>query len=317
MTSRQGCSTLLLAAGAVLACTFAGPGEAANTRDAAPCRNLWGGTGLPTIKASVLQTEDYTYVCHEAYVVLHDNTRKTPVYVLEHLVRKQVSGDFNRPDQQFRDDPALPEGRRAIDPDYRGSRFDRGHQAPSADFSVAEELMRESFLLSNAVPQQGIGFNRHIWANLEDLVRKLVVDRGELYVITGPIYPPDDDNEVVTITEESNPCGFAIELPMPKRAAICAANNQDKNATCNAGVAVPSGLFKVIYDPKLQRSNAYILPNINHNPLKKTSKPLDYLDQFRVPVETVEAHTGLKLFPALSDRARRVRTVHCTARMLH
>ncbi|HEX8165676.1 MAG TPA: DNA/RNA non-specific endonuclease [Beijerinckiaceae bacterium] len=301
-----------LFAGALLTCILGSAAEAANPKDAAPCKRLWEGTGLPGLKASLLQTEDYTFVCHEAYVLLHDNNRKTPVYVLEHLVQRQVSGDFNRPDQPFREDPALPEGRRAVDKDYTGSKFDRGHQAPSADFSVSEELMRESFLLSNAVPQQGIGFNRHIWAALEDLVRNLVVERGELYVITGPIYPPDDETEASAITQDSNPCGNAIDLPAPKRASICG-----KDTKCENGVAVPSALFKVLYDPKMQRTNAYILPNINHNPLKKTTKPLEYLDKFRVPVETVEAHTGLNLFPAFSARERRVRTVHCTARMLH
>lgn len=317
MRARQRLRILLAAAAAVLACGLASPAQAANARDAARCKHLWEGTGLPTLKASVVQTEDYSFVCHEAYVLLHDNVRKTPVYVLERLVRKQVTGEFNRPNQKFQEDEALPEGRRAIDPDYAGSRFDRGHQAPSADFSISEELMRESFLLSNAVPQQGIGFNRHIWASLEDLVRKLVIDRGELYVITGPIYPPDDDTDAVTITDDSNPCGFTIDLPLPRKASICEANNKDKNAKCEAGVGVPSGLFKVIYDPKMQRANAYILPNINHNPLKKTTKPLAYLDRFRVPAEVVEAHTGLKLFPAFNERERRVRTVHCTARMLH
>jgi endonuclease G len=309
---------LLGAAGAFLVWIAATPTDAANPRDAVPCKRLWQVTGLPTLKASVVQTEDYTFVCHEAYVLLHDNTRKTPVFVLERLVKAQVAGELNRPDQAFREDPALPEGRRAVDPDYRGSKLDRGHQAPSADFSVSEELMRESFLLSNAVPQQGIGFNRHIWASLEDLVRKLVIDRGEIYVITGPVYPPDDLTEGAEgITQDSNPCGHAIDLPAPKKAAICAANNQDKNARCDAGVAVPSGLFKVMYDPKLQRVNAYVVPNINHNPLKKTTKPLEYLERFRVPAETVEAHTGLKLFPAFSDRERRVRTTNCTATMLH
>ena len=105
--------------------------------------------------------------------------------------------------------------------------MDRGHQAPSADFSSNLELMKESFTLSNAVPQQGDGFNRHIWKEFEDLVRKLAKDRGEIFVITGPINREPNDEDEITIKADANPCTNEIKLEGPKsRTAICGKGNK-------------------------------------------------------------------------------------------
>lgn len=41
-------------------------------------------------------------------------------------------------------------------------------------------------------PQVGIGFNRHIWENLESAIRGWVQQRGKLIIITGPIFIPED-----------------------------------------------------------------------------------------------------------------------------
>ncbi|BGP44168.1 nuclease [Rhodotorula kratochvilovae] len=50
---------------------------------------------------------------------------------------------------------------------------DRGHMVPAADAKQSQEAMGETFLLSNIAPQVGDGFNRHYWAYLEAVRRKL------------------------------------------------------------------------------------------------------------------------------------------------
>ena len=144
----------------------------------------------------------------------HNNVNKTPDWVLERLNKEQFAGGKDRPKTKFQPEEFVCQAARAVDKQYANSKMDRGHQAPSADFSSADELMRESFTLSNAVPQQGLGFNRHIWKEFEDLVRKLAQDRGEIIVITGPINR--DNGEVVTIKAETNPCRNEITLGGPK-----------------------------------------------------------------------------------------------------
>jgi endonuclease G len=86
--------------------------------------------------------------------------------------------------------------------------------------------MSESFLLSNMAPQIGIGFNRGIWAVLEEKIRDWTIARGELYVVTGPIFAPGADNRIGT--------------------------NK---------VAVPTHFYQVVFDPVRVEAIAFILPN--------------------------------------------------------
>ena len=135
------------------------------------CSDLWKKVGLPVYARE--QERDTIVVCHTRYVLSHNNANKTPDWVLEHLTRAQVSGTNKRPKVKFKPDPYVPPDKRAVDSDYTNSKFDRGHQAPSEDFNENRQWMIESFILSNVVPQVGVGFNQGIWKSLEGHVRDL------------------------------------------------------------------------------------------------------------------------------------------------
>jgi len=272
------------------------------------CKGLWGPIGMPQYANDDV---DATPVCHSAYVLSHNNVNKTPDWVLERLRRAQFAGGEDRPTIKFTYERSVCKAARAVDAQYAGSKMDRGHQAPSADFSSSVDLMKESFILSNAVPQQGEGFNRHIWKEFEDLVRGLAKERGELFVITGPINREEGDE--VTIKANQNPCGNEIKLEGPKgRTEIC---GKGKKCDEGQGVAIPIALFKVIYDPKNKRANAYILPNIDHRPLDKSKNSFEYLKKYRVAVRTVEQYTGLQFLRALPTRERKAQIDECIATM--
>jgi DNA/RNA endonuclease G (NUC1) len=284
------------------------PGPANNFNT---CKKLWEPIGTPAYASDDI---DATPVCHEAYVLSHNNVNKTPDWVLERLNKSQFAGGQDRPKTKFQPEEFVCKAARALDNQYTNSTMDRGHQAPSADFSSNLELMKESFTLSNAVPQQGVGFNRHIWKEFEDLVRKLANDRGEIFVITGPINRSADEDEL-TIAADSNPCRNEIKLEGPKgRSAIC---GKDKKCPEGEGVVVPVALYKIIYDAKNRRANAYILPNIDHRKLDKSKDPLEYLKTFRVTVRTVEQYTGLQFLRAIPKRLRKAQIEECVATMLH
>jgi DNA/RNA endonuclease G (NUC1) len=173
--------------------------------------------------------------------------------------------------------------------------------------------MNESFILSNAVPQQGLGFNRGIWKEFEALVRKLTKDRGNLVVITGPIYPAAN-GALPQITKRNNACKMEIAFAKPPKTAICPDNRGDSKKKCDAGVAVPVGLFKILYDPASKRANAYVLPNVDHRPFEGKDA-LEYLKQFRTTVKVVERFTG---FQFLTDiPGRRAQVEECVATMMH
>lgn len=276
------------------------------------CKELWKGVGVPVYAGESI---DATPVCHTKYVLSHNNVNKTPDWVIEHLTRKQVSGKNKRPNVKFGYEDKICAPAQAKDARYVSSGFDRGHQAPSADFSENRDWMKESFKLSNAVPQIGIGFNRHIWKEFEDLVRKLTVNRGELYVITGPINT-DARGRIDSITRAVNPCHNVIKLEPPKPSEICGGDTKSKKA-CENGVKVPAALYKIIYDPGMKRANAYVLPNINHNKLDNTSDALDYLKQYRTSIRVIERLTGLQFLRDIPRRKRKAQIEQCIATMLH
>jgi DNA/RNA endonuclease G (NUC1) len=281
------------------------------------CKSLWEGIGLPLSNKDD-DADAFTYVCHEKFLVRHNNETKTPDWVIERLTADQVAKELSRPDQAFKPDTCLPSSGQAIDNNYRLSLYARGHQAASADFSVNEKWMRDTFVFSNAVPQEGAGFNSSIWSQLEAKVRDLARDRGEIYVITGPIYQNPNGKEIV-VSEEQNPCGREIRLPVLDRKEICGGSKAaGPTLSCTEGVAIPAGLFKVIVDPGLGRVNAYLLPNIDHPSRKERGTSTDeYLATWRVSVLNLEDRAGYTFLPGLSRHERKAQVEACPATMFH
>jgi len=164
-------------------------------------------------------------LCRLGYALSHDGDKKVPIWVAYHLTKEHMAGTHPRSDD-FRPDPDLEPGQRAELADYKNSGYDRGHMAPAADMKWDARAMTESFLLSNMTPQVGIGFNRGIWAVLEEKIRDWTIARGELYVVTGPIFAPSGDKRIGT--------------------------NK---------VAVPTHFYQVVFDPVRVEAIAFILPN--------------------------------------------------------
>lgn len=204
-------------------------------------------------------------LCRAGYALSHDPEHKVPDWVAYHLTREKVQGTEQR-SEDFRPDPDLEEGERAELADYAGSGYDRGHMAPAGSMAWSPQAMSESFLLSNMAPQIGIGFNRHIWKSLESRVRRWTKARGELYVVTGPIYQ-----------------GAAFKFI-----------GDDQ-------VAVPTHFYKVIFDPITVEAIAFVLP---HERLKTRDLPkyivsvdkveamtgLDFLSRLNDEVEALVEH---------------------------
>jgi endonuclease G len=274
--------------------------------DADTCSELWQGIGLPDYVRG--DERDTTIVCHTKYVLSHNNAALGPDWVLEHLTAEQVSGKHTRPKLKFQHETLVPRG--ANDSDYVSSGFDRGHQAPSADFSENVDWMKESFMLSNIVPQVGAGFNRDIWATLEGHVRDLAIARGELYTVTGPVYP--EGKSKITISAEENSCGNEIVLNPPARASICGSKKQ-----CgDDGVLVPSAMFKLIYDPDAKRANVFLMPNINHRKAEDFTNSMNYIKKFQVSVRALEDVTNIEFLGTLPASLRQTVKTQCAAVMM-
>lgn len=157
-------------------------------------------------------------LCFTPFAVLHNGQTKTPTFVVQRLNRQLLdkARSVARKDR-FYEEARLPKAERAQLADYRNSGYSRGHMAPAADMH-SKEAMAQSFSLANIVPQNQI-HNSGAWARIESDTHKYVRRaRGDVYVFTGPVY----------------------ETAPPRIG--------------EGGVAVPTWLFKLVYDPSTGRS---------------------------------------------------------------
>lgn len=191
--------------------------------DAPACPALFADGRAPVLTNPKL-SDRAVPLCFDAFAVLHSGVSRTPLYAAERLTRRSVSAArrVERADA-FHDEDRLPEDDRASLSDYVRSGYDRGHLAPAGDMPSAV-AQAESFSLANIVPQNR-ALNRGLWAAIEESVRRLATERGEIFVVTGPIF-------------EGRSVG-AIK----------------------GRVLVPTQLFKAIYDPRTGEAGAYLAPN--------------------------------------------------------
>ena len=163
-------------------------------------------------------------LCFEAFSVMHSGVSKTPLWAAEHLTRDRLKAAREVPrDDSFHAEETLPPKHGAELADYARSGYDRGHMAPAADMPT-RQAQHESFSLANVVPQNRRN-NQQLWAAIEGATRHLVNQRGELYVLTGPIFEGDQIKRI------------------------------------NGRVFVPTHVFKAVVDPAANEGAAWLAPN--------------------------------------------------------
>ena len=213
--------------------------------------------GIPSTNGTILY--------REAYVLLHDNSKKVPLWVSYHLTRQHLQGTQERVDK-FKPDQDLLEGERAELSDYRKSGYDRGHMAPAGDMKRSYKVMLESFYLSNMCPQAP-GLNRGLWKTLEEKIRDFTRAEGEVWIICGPVFKDIDGDGIGDYLDR-------IGL------------NQ---------VWVPTHFYKIIvFSVNSERIDA-IAFKMPHRKLYKS------LDSYITTVDSIEILTGLNFLNELLD----------------
>ena len=216
----------------------------------AACRWYFPGGQLPRV--SRLRARELRDLCYEAFAVLHSGRTKTPVFAIERLTAaklRDARGEHRT--NRFFADARLPAAERAQMADYAGSSYDRGHMAPAGDMPTAV-AMAQSFSLANMVPQAPQN-NRGAWSKLEiDTPKYAMRAKGPVFVFTGPVYSARPE-------------------------------------TIGAGkVAVPSHLFKPVYDPQAGRAWAHWIANTDE---ARIGPPISYQELVR--------RTGIEFLPGI------------------
>jgi len=146
----------------------------------------------------------------EGFALGYSSAWKQPKWVSYRLTAEEVITATVGRSNDFQPDPDVKGSQSQLD-DYRGSGYDRGHNAPSADMKWSAKAMKECFYLSNMSPQDG-SCNSGIWNEIENTVRGFACAEGSVFVVTGPVV------------------------------------GKDPKTIGNNRVAVPDGFYKVVYD---------------------------------------------------------------------
>jgi endonuclease G, mitochondrial len=162
-------------------------------------------------------------VRHKAFILNYQEDYEQASWVLHRLLAKASGGKAPR-SNEFMPDPEVSSGS-AKSYDYGRSGYDKGHLCPAGDFKYDKELEDETFYMSNMSPQVG-DFNRGIWNDMEQLIRRWAKKRGSLIVVTGPV--------------------------LKKGLETIGRSTQ---------IAVPEQYYKILYDPEAKQAIAILMPN--------------------------------------------------------
>jgi len=184
------------------------------------CGDHFVGKAPPNVSAVVNHERN---LCFAEFAIGYSMLSRSPLYSAEHLTALEVrQAKLIDRNDQFHEESSLPDNARAELRDYRGSGFDRGHLAPSADMPT-ESSQFESFSLANMVPQLHAN-NAGIWSRIESSVRAVAVRYGDVYLVTGGIY-------------------------------------ESSHQKINGRIPVPNALFKSLYVPSLGAAAVFVVDN--------------------------------------------------------
>lgn len=238
------------AAAFLVALALSGSANAAET-----CPALFADGTAPALRNAKLAAKTAT-LCFDAFAILHSGASRTPLYAAERLTRAgiQAARRVDRVDSFHEEERLSPEQRSELS-DYVRSGYDRGHMAPAADMPTGQ-AQAQSFSLANIVPQDR-DLNRNLWSAIEESVRRLALRRGEIFVVTGPVFS-----------------GNAVQA-------------------IKGRVLVPSEIYKAVYDPARGEAGAYVAANDDNGAWRTVSldelRVLSGIDVFPTAPDAVKA----------------------------
>ena len=205
-------------------------------------------------------TADEIVIQHIGFTLSYNPKTMMPNWVAYQLHATDLEGDAVRAGR-FSPDPSpqLNGYTLAEHWNYTNSGWVRGHMVPAGDLKYSQEAMNCSFYTTNICPMD-MTFNNGIWKRLEEKIRKLAIQFGYVFIITGPVV---GDNTHGNVGE--------------------------------SGIVVPDAFFKAIIVPCNASFKAigFYMPN---EPAPKGSR----LKDFAVPVKELETLIDRTLFIHLS-----------------
>lgn len=249
--------------------------------------------------------------CGDGFISEYDGVTRNPRWVVERItadgLRLRQGHTGGRAEKTFHEDRSIPVHLRAHLGSYAGSGWDRGHLAAAANHAshdeqtdIGDDVLRDTFLLSNVSPQAGEGFNRDCWAKLEAWVRGLLHPPDSVRGSVSADVPESTFDEVLI-------CTGPLWVP---RSHELESNDRWRYEYQALGspfrwVAVPTHFYKVVAarlrnkyrgldegdTPSEWAVGAFVMQNAAPSPPGRVFRPLDYA----VPIVAVEALAGVEV----------------------
>jgi len=213
------------------------------------CKDLFPARQIPST------TQVGRDLCFDDFAIYYSPVDKKPIYTIEKLNGDQLKAPHPRRTNQFYEEARLPIRERSLLADYKGSRYDRGHNVPAGDMT-SEQGMAQSFSLANMMPQARQN-NQGIWAKRVEEPTRLYIKRsqGDIFVYTGST-------------------GQAGSIGKSK-------------------VIVPTHLYKLVFDPTKKLAWAYWVENTDDAqmsaPITYTELVKKIGIDFHLPLDTSES----------------------------
>lgn len=232
--------------------------------------------------------DGYIYRSYSAAVGAKSNVRNyTICYNTEYLAAEWVAypmhsfytnGSANRDRSSFKKEPSIAANQQMNG--YYKSPYNRGHQIAAADRKCTQEMMDQTFYVTNMTPQLG-RFNSTLWGNLEGKVRSEQC-KDTLYVVTGAYFKGKHDASIATSTTDSS----GKRCPTP--------SHYYKLLLRTVGKDTGKRVAEITDASELQ-AIGILIPH--HDSGSST-----YLkDEWFVSVKELEELTGFEFFPMLND----------------
>ena len=183
-------------------------------------------------------------------------------------------GSNSRPGWQY--NPEIDED---LQPDlcsgsYSGDTYSRGHMIPNGARNGIKEMQKQTFYVTNSVPQRQNKFNGSIWNAMEQAIQAIVKGTSEeIYVVTGVAFNKVGENKTVKSTK---------------------AKDDDKT------VPVPNYFYKVVLKVDKLGDNVTSASTIGFWFEHKAYSNSIYAD-YAVSVDQIEQWTGFDFFVNLPD----------------
>jgi endonuclease G len=182
-------------------------------------------------------------------------------------------GSLKRPNSWYYS-PSIDEGDQVnLKTHSYNNNYSKGHMIPNASRNGNEEMQKQTFYVTNAVPQIQDKFNGGIWQSLEKALQTIGKSE-EIYVVTGVTFNKVGENKTVTYTT---------------------AKDDTKQ------VPVPNYFYKVVLKVNKSGSTITSASAIGFWFEHKEYEKGDSYENYSVSVDQIEQWTGFDFFVNVPD----------------